>query len=176
MEALQYVLSRMPSDCPAIVAVQHMPEGLSSSFAHRLNQTCKIEVKQATHGDVVLPGTAYIAPGNRHTLVRRVGPGYFLELHHGPAELCHRPSVNVLFRSVAQAAGAMAIGVLMTGMGDDGADGLLEIKQASGLTIAQDKASCLIFGMPREAILRGAVDEVLALSAIPAALLRFAHL
>jgi two-component system, chemotaxis family, protein-glutamate methylesterase/glutaminase len=127
---------------------------------------------EAADGDKVVPGRAYIAPGNRHTLLRRLGPSYFLEVREGPLVSRHRPSVNVLFRSVAQAAGSSAIGILMTGMGDDGADGLLEMKQEDALPIAQDEASCVIFGMPREAILRGAANEILSLSRIPSAILR----
>jgi two-component system chemotaxis response regulator CheB len=171
-EALLQVLEQMPENCPGIVAVQHMPEGFTAAFAKRLNGICRIEIKEAADGDKVVPGRAYIAPGNRHTLVRRIGPGYFLEVRDGALVSRHRPSVNVLFRSVAQAAGASAVGILMTGMGDDGADGLLEMKQAEALTIAQDEASCVVFGMPREAILRGAAQEVLALSKIAAAILR----
>ena len=172
-EALLQVLEQMPADCPGIVAVQHMPEGFTAAFAKRLNGICRIQIKEAADGDKVIPGHAYIAPGNRHTLVRRLGPGYFLEVRDGSLVSRHRPSVNVLFRSVAQAAGASAVGVLMTGMGDDGADGLLEMKQAEAFTIAQDEASCVVFGMPREAILRGAAREVLTLSKIPAAILRY---
>jgi two-component system chemotaxis response regulator CheB len=171
-EALLQVLEQMPENCPGIVAVQHMPEGFTAAFAKRLNGICRIEIREAADGDKVVPGRAYIAPGNRHTLVRRIGPGYFLEVREGALVSRHRPSVNVLFRSVAQAAGGSAVGILMTGMGDDGADGLLEMKQAEAFTIAQDEASCVVFGMPREAILRGAVDEVLALSKIPSAILR----
>jgi two-component system, chemotaxis family, protein-glutamate methylesterase/glutaminase len=171
-EALLQVLEQMPADCPGIVAVQHMPEGFTAAFAKRLNGICRIQIKEAADGDKVVPGHAYIAPGNRHTLVRRLGPGYFLEVCDGSLVSRHRPSVNVLFRSVAQAAGASAVGVLMTGMGDDGADGLLEMKQAEAFTIAQDEASCVVFGMPREAILRGAAQEVLTLSKISAAILR----
>jgi len=171
-EALLQIFEQMPEDCPGIVAVQHMPEGFTAAFAKRLNGICRIEVKEAADGDKVVPGRAYIAPGNRQMLVRRLGSTYFLEVRDGPLVSRHRPSVNVLFRSVAQAAGSSAIGILMTGMGDDGADGLLEMKQAHALTIAQDEASCVVFGMPREAILRGAVDEVLSLSYIPSAILR----
>jgi len=171
-EALLHVLEQMPLDCPGIVAVQHMPEGFTAAFAKRLDGICGIEVREAADGDKVVPGRAYIAPGNRHLLVRRLGPTYFLEVREGPLVSRHRPSVNVLFRSVAQAAGSNAVGILMTGMGDDGADGLLEMKQAKGLTIAQDEASCVVFGMPREAILRGAATEVLSLSRIPSAMLR----
>jgi two-component system chemotaxis response regulator CheB len=171
-EALLQVLEQMPENCPGIVAVQHMPEGFTAAFAKRLNGICRIEIKEAADGDRVLSGRAYIAPGNKHTMVRRIGPSYFLEVRDGPLVSRHRPSVNVLFRSVAQAAGGSAVGILMTGMGDDGADGLLEMKQAEAFTIAQDEASCVVFGMPREAILRGAADEVLSLSKIPAAILR----
>lgn len=171
-EALLQVLEQMPGNCPGIVAVQHMPEGFTAAFAKRLNGICRIEVKEAADGDKVVPGRAYIAPGNRHTLVRRLGPNYFLEVRDGPLVSRHRPSVNVLFRSVAQAAGPSAVGILMTGMGDDGADGLLEMKQANAFTIAQDEASCVVFGMPREAILRGAANEILSLSRIPSAILR----
>jgi two-component system, chemotaxis family, protein-glutamate methylesterase/glutaminase len=171
-EALLQVLEQMPENCPGIVAVQHMPEGFTAAFAKRLNGICRIGIKEAADGDKVVPGRAYIAPGNRQTLVRRIGSTYFLEVRDGPLVSRHRPSVNVLFRSVAQAAGASAVGILMTGMGDDGADGLLEMKQADALTIAQDEASCVVFGMPREAILRGAVHEVLSLSRIPGAILR----
>jgi two-component system, chemotaxis family, protein-glutamate methylesterase/glutaminase len=171
-EALLQVLEQMPQDCPGIVAVQHMPEGFTAAFAKRLNGICRIEVKEAADGDRVVPGRAYIAPGNRHMLVRRLGPTYFLEVREGPLVSRHRPSVNVLFRSVAQAAGSNAVGILMTGMGDDGAEGLLEMKQVNALTIAQDEASCVVFGMPREAILRGAANEVLSLSRIPSAILR----
>jgi len=171
-EALLQVFEQMPEDCPGIVAVQHMPERFTAAFAKRLNSICRIQIKEAADGDKVFPGHAYIAPGNLHTLVRRLGPSYFLEVRDGSLVSRHRPSVNVLFRSVAQAAGASAVGVLMTGMGDDGADGLLEMKQAEALTIAQDEASCVVFGMPREAILRGAAQEVLSLSKIPAAILR----
>ena len=171
-EALLQVLEQMPENCPGIVAVQHMPEGFTAAFAKRLNGICRIEIKEAADGDKVGPGRAYIAPGNRQTLVRRIGSTYFLEVRDGPLVSRHRPSVNVLFSSVAQAAGSCAIGILMTGMGDDGADGLLEMKQADALTIAQDEASCVVFGMPREAILRGAVHEVLSLSRIPSAILR----
>ena len=171
-EALLQVLQQMPEDCPGIVAVQHMPEGFTAAFAKRLNGICRIEVREAANGDKVVPGRAYIAPGNRHVFVRRLGPSYFLEVRDGPLVSRHRPSVNVLFRSVAQAAASYAVGVLMTGMGDDGAEGLLEMKQAEAFTIAQDEASCVIFGMPHEAIVRGAVDNILPLSRIPAAILQ----
>ena len=171
-EALLQILEEMPEDCPGIVAVQHMPEGFTAAFAKRLDGICRIEIREAADGDKIVLGRAYIAPGNRHTLVRRIGPSYFLEVRDGPLVSRHRPSVNVLFRSVAQAAGSSALGILMTGMGDDGADGLLEMKLAKAFTIAQDEASCVVFGMPREAIIRGAAEEILALSKIPSAILR----
>jgi len=171
-EALLHLFERMPQDCPGIVAVQHMPEGFTAAFARRLNSSCAIEVREAADGDPIVPGRAYIAPGNRHTYLRRMGPTYFLEVRDGALVSRHRPSVNVLFRSVAQAAGSNAVGVLLTGMGDDGADGLLEMKRANAFTIAQDEATCVVFGMPREAILLGAVGEILPLHRIPQALLR----
>ena len=171
-EALLQLFERMPQDCPGIVAVQHMPEGFTAAFARRLNNNCAIEVREAADGDQLVRGRAYIAPGNRHTYVRRMGPTYFLEVRDGALVSRHRPSVNVLFRSVAQAAGPNAVGVLLTGMGDDGADGLLEMKRANAFTIAQDEATCVVFGMPREAILLGAVEEVLPLHRIPQAMLQ----
>jgi len=171
-EALLHLFERMPQDCPGIVAVQHMPEGFTAAFARRLNDNCAIEVREAADGDQLVPGRAYIAPGNRHTYLRRMGPTYFLEVRDGALVSRHRPSVNVLFRSVAQAAGPNAVGVLLTGMGDDGADGLLEMKRANAFTIAQDEATCVVFGMPREAILLGAAEEVLPLHRIPKAMLR----
>jgi len=171
-EVLPQVLQHMPARCPGIIVALHMPEGFTAAFARRLDLSCPIEVREAADGDRVVPGRAYIAPGNYHTLVRRLGFEYFLEVRGGPLVSRHRPSVNVLFRSVAQAAGTSATGLLLTGMGDDGADGLLEMKQAGARTIAQNEATCEVFGMPREAIRRGAVDEVLSLSKIPAAILR----
>jgi two-component system chemotaxis response regulator CheB len=171
-EALLQVLEQMPENCPGIVAVQHMPEGFTAAFAKRLDSICRIKIKEVTDGDKILPGRAYIAQGNRHMLVHRSGSNYFLEVREGATVSRHRPSVDVLFRSVAQAAGASAVGILMTGMGDDGADGLLEMKQAGAITIAQDEASCVVFGMPREAILRGAAREILPLSGIASAMLR----
>jgi two-component system, chemotaxis family, protein-glutamate methylesterase/glutaminase len=171
-EALLHLFERMPQDCPGIVAVQHMPEGFTAAFARRLNDNCAIEVREAADGDRLVPGRAYIAPGNRHTYVRRMGSTYFLEVRDGALVSRHRPSVNVLFRSVTQAAGPNAVGVLLTGMGEDGADGLLEMKRANAFTIAQDEATCVVFGMPREAILLGAAEEVLPLHRIPQAMLR----
>lgn len=171
-EALLHLFARMPQDCPGIVAVQHMPEGFTAAFARRLNDNSAIEVREAADGDQLVPGRAYIAPGNRHTYVRRMGPTYFLEVREGALVSRHRPSVNVLFRSVAQAAGPNAVGILLTGMGDDGADGLLEMRRANAFTIAQNEATCVVFGMPREAILLGAAEEVLPLHRIAEAMLR----
>jgi len=170
-EALSALLRELPADGPGVVVVQHMPEGFTAAFAARLNGLCRVEVREAAAGDRVRPGTALIAPGNRHALVRRRADGYEIELSDGPLVSRHRPSVDVLFRSVAQAAGAGGIGVLMTGMGDDGARGLLEMKEAGAATLAQDEASCVVFGMPREAIARGAVDEVVPLDRLSAAIL-----
>ena len=162
-EALRTFLMAMPPDCPAIVIVQHMPEMFTRAFANRLNTECAIEVKEAADGDRLIRGRALIAPGNHHTLVHRSGGHYIAEVTNGPLVSRHRPSVDVLFRSVANAAGANAVGVIMTGMGDDGAAGMLEMKQAGAMNIAQDEATCVVFGMPKEAIKRGAVDRVLPL-------------
>jgi two-component system chemotaxis response regulator CheB len=174
-EALQHFLLAMPPDCPGIVIVQHMPEIFTRAFADRLNSICPIEVKEASAGDRILEGRALIAPGNRHCVVRRTGAQYVVDVIDGPLVSRHRPSVDVLFRSVAQAAGPNAVGVIMTGMGSDGAEGMREMHDAGAGNIAQDESSCVVFGMPKEAIERGAVDEVLALPAIPAAVLRRAQ-
>jgi len=165
-EALREILEAMPAGAPGIVIVQHMPEVFTAAFAQRLNQTCRIAVKEAADGDRVIDGRALIAPGNRHMLVRRDGAEYRIELSDGPLVSRHRPSVDVLFRSVAQSAGANAIGVILTGMGNDGATGLLEMHNAGAVTLAQDEASCAVFGMPREAIARGGVQSIHSLSAI----------
>ncbi|HEY7219341.1 MAG TPA: chemotaxis response regulator protein-glutamate methylesterase [Candidatus Binatia bacterium] len=166
-EALRVVLEAMPLDAPGMVVVQHMPEGFTKAFAQRLNQTCAIEVREAVNGDPLTAGLALVAPGNRHSLLVRDGTRYTVEVSDGPLVSRHRPSVDVLFRSVAQAAGANAIGIILTGMGSDGAEGLLEMKRAGALTVAQDESSCVVFGMPKEAIERGAVDKVVSLSRIP---------
>jgi two-component system, chemotaxis family, protein-glutamate methylesterase/glutaminase len=165
-EALRVFLESMPPDAPGIVIVQHMPEHFTRSFADRLNDLCKISVKEAEDGDAVLQGRALIAPGNKHLLLRRSGAKYFVEVKDGPLVNRHRPSVDVLFRSTALYAGSNAIGVIMTGMGDDGAKGLLEMKEAGAKTIAQDEKSCVVFGMPKEAIKLGASDFVLPLEQI----------
>ncbi len=162
-EALREFLEAMPSDAPGIVIVQHMPEKFTASFAARLNQTCRINVKEAEHNDSVIRGQALIAPGNRHTLLKRSGARYFAEIREGPLVSRHRPSVDVLFRSAARYAGGNAVGVIMTGMGDDGAHGMLEMKKAGATNLAQDEASCVVFGMPAEAIRLGGVDRALPL-------------
>jgi two-component system chemotaxis response regulator CheB len=170
-EALRMFLEAMPEDAPGVVVVQHMPEGFTAAFAERLNTTCKIQVKEAAQGDVIVSGRALIAPGNRHTLVRPDRLGYMAEVTDGPLVSRHRPSVDVLFRSVAQAAGSNGIGVIMTGMGNDGAQGLYEMKQAGAFTIAQDGETCVVFGMSKEAIDRGAVCAIAPLSRIPSVVL-----
>ena len=162
-EALRVFLSAMPPNCPPIVIVQHMPENFTRAFADRLNRECTIEVKEANDGIKLQNGLALIAPGNFHAVVNRNGQGLVAALTDGPLVSRHRPSVDVLFRSVAVAVGRQAVGVIMTGMGDDGARGLLEMKQAGAATIAQNEATCVVFGMPREAIARGATDFVLPL-------------
>jgi len=166
-EALREFLEALPHDTPGMVIVQHMPEKFTTAFAARLNGLCRVEVKEAENGDGVVTGRALIAPGNRHTLLKRSGARYYVEIKDGPLVSRHRPSVDVLFRSGARYAGANAVGVIMTGMGDDGAQGLLEMKEAGAFTIAQDEATCVVFGMPKEAIKRGAVDKILPLPAIP---------
>jgi two-component system chemotaxis response regulator CheB len=166
-EAIRAVLEAMPSNAPGIVVVQHMPEGYTGAFAERLNGLCRIEVREATDGDLLTEGTALIAPGNRHMRLRRRGPTFAVEVSNGPYVSRHRPSVDVLFQSVASYAGPRGVGILLTGMGKDGAAGLLEIKQSGGATIAQDEASCVVFGMPREAIALGAACEILPLEEIP---------
>ena len=170
-EALRVLLEALPPDAPGLVVVQHMPAGFTAGFAQRLDALCRIEVKEVVNGDRVLDGRALIAPGDRHLLVRRDGAEYRVEVREGPLVSRHRPSVDVLFRSAAQAAGPNAVGVILTGMGNDGAEGLLEMKSAGARTVAQDEATSVVFGMPKEAIARGAVDEVLPLSRIPAAIL-----
>jgi two-component system chemotaxis response regulator CheB len=167
-EALREFLQDLPVDSPGIVIVQHMPEHFTSAFAARLNDLCAIRIKEAANGDSVVRGQALIAPGNRHCLLRRTGARYHVEIKDGPLVSRHRPSVDVLFRSAARYAGSNAIGIIMTGMGDDGAQGMLELKQSGAFTIAQDEESCVVFGMPKEAIKLGAVDSVVPLDRIAA--------
>ncbi|QNB12933.1 chemotaxis response regulator protein-glutamate methylesterase [Paraburkholderia tropica] len=163
-EAIREVLQPLPPDAPAVLIAQHMPPGFTKSFAQRLNGLCRITVKEAEHGERVLPGHAYIAPGHAHLLLARSGANYIAHLSDDPPVNRHRPSVDVLFRSAAQHAGKNAIGVILTGMGRDGAAGLLEMRKAGAFTLAQDEASCIVFGMPREAIALGAADEVASLA------------
>ena len=165
-EALETLLTGLSSETPGVVIVQHMPEGFTAAFANRLNGLCEIEVREAENGDDIQPGLALIAPGNWHLLVRSRAKGYCVEVKSGPPVCRHRPSVDVLFRSVAQTVGHEAVGVILTGMGDDGAQGMLEMKQAGAFTIAQDRDSCVVFGMPNEAMKRGGVDRVVSLDAI----------
>ncbi len=159
-EALKDLLEMLPQDSPGVVIVQHMPEHFTRAFANRLDATCRITVKEAEENDTVIRGRALIAPGNKHCLLKRSGARYYVEVKDGPLVSRHRPSVDVLFRSAARYAGKNAVGVIMTGMGDDGAKGMLEMKQQGAYTIAQDEATCVVFGMPKEAIKLGAVDKV----------------
>ena len=166
-EALKEYLLQMPVDCPGTLIVQHMPEMFTKQFAQRLDGLCGIVVKEAENGESVLRGHAYIAPGNKHMILKRSGARYFIEIKDGPLVSRHRPSVDVLFRSVATYAGQNAIGVILTGMGDDGAKGMLEMKQAGAYNFAQDETSCVVFGMPKEAIKHGGVDVTAPLNKIP---------
>src|SRR5574343_1837557 len=172
-QALEAVLTRLPSTCLGIVIVQHMPEKFTAMFAERLNSICEIEVREAVNGDRVMPGRALIAPGGRHMMLKRSGAQYVVEVVDGPLVNRHKPSVDVLFRSVAKFAGANALGIIMTGMGDDGARGMKEMHDAGARTIAQDEASCVVFGMPKEAIKLGAAEKVMALDEIPAAIINY---
>lgn len=162
-EAIKTFLMQMPPDCPGILIAQHMPEAFTRPFAARLDGLCRIAVAEAVHGERILPGHAYVAPGHSHLLLARSGANYVVELSQAPPVNRHRPSVDVLFRSAANCAGRNAIGVILTGMGKDGAAGMLEMKQAGATTFAQDEASCVVFGMPKEAIALGGVDETLPL-------------
>ena len=171
-EALRIFLEAMPLDCPGIVIVQHMPENFTRAFSERLNGICRIEVKEAADGDSVLRGRALIAPGNRHLILKRSGARYYTQIKEGPLVSRHRPSVDVLFRSAARYAGSNVVGVIMTGMGDDGAKGMLEMKEAGSYNIAQDEATSVVFGMPQEAIKLGGIDKVYPLDKIAGAVLR----
>jgi two-component system, chemotaxis family, protein-glutamate methylesterase/glutaminase len=171
-EALKDFLVAMPLDAPGIIIVQHMPENFTTAFSQRLDAMCHISVKEAEINDTVIRGRALIAPGNHHLLLKRSGARYYVEIKEGPLVSRHRPSVDVLFRSAARYAGPNAIGVIMTGMGDDGAKGMLEMKQAGAMTIAQDEDSCVVFGMPKKAIELGAVNKVLPLRSIAGAVMR----
>jgi two-component system chemotaxis response regulator CheB len=166
-EALNDVLEMLPQNCPGILIVQHMPAGFTAAFARRLDSVCQVRVKEAEDGEQVVPGCAYIAPGARHMLLQRSGLRYHIAIKDGPPVSRHRPSVDVLFRSAAQYAGSNALGVIMTGMGDDGARGLLEMRKLGATTRAQDENSCVVFGMPKEAIACGAAEKVVPLLQIP---------
>jgi two-component system, chemotaxis family, protein-glutamate methylesterase/glutaminase len=172
-EAIKDFLMQMPSDCPGILVTQHMPEGFTRSFARRLDSLCKITVKESAGGERVLPGHAFIAPGHSHLLLARSGANYVTQLDQGPPVNRHRPSVDVLFESAAKYAGKNAVGVILTGMGKDGAAGMLQMKEAGAHNFAQDEASCVVFGMPREAIAVGATHEVGALNALPEMVLAY---
>jgi two-component system chemotaxis response regulator CheB len=170
-EAIKEVLLEMPADAPGIVITQHMPPGFTTSFAARLNGLCKITVQEAVNGERILPGHAYIAPGGTQFSVGRSGANYVCVVEDGEPVNRHKPSVEVLFKSAAQVVGRNAVGIMLTGMGNDGAKAMKEMKDAGSYNYVQDEASCIVFGMPREAILHGAADEVLPLSSIASALL-----
>jgi two-component system chemotaxis response regulator CheB len=174
-EALRTLLEALPADTPGIVIVQHMPELFTRAFASRLDGLCAITVKEAETGDTVLRGRALIAPGNHHLLLQRSGARYYVEVREGPLVCRHRPSVDVLFRSAARYAGPNAVGVILTGMGDDGARGMQEMHQAGATTIAQDEATCIVFGMPKEAIKLNGVDKVMPLENIAGGILHAAR-
>jgi len=171
-EALLKFLEAMPADAPGIVIVQHMPENFTRAFARRLDGICQITVREAADNDTVIRGQALIAPGNHHTLLKRSGARYYVEVKDGPLVCRHRPSVDVLFRSAARYAGKNSVGVIMTGMGDDGARGMLEMKESGAYNIAQDEATSVVFGMPNEAIKKGGVDNVLPLKKIAGEVIR----
>jgi two-component system chemotaxis response regulator CheB len=174
-EALRVVLEAMPADSPGIVIVQHMPENFTARFAERLDMLCQVTVKEAADGDPVLRGQALIAPGNKHMLLQRSGARYYVEVKDGPLVSRHRPSVDVLFRSAASTGGRNVVGVIMTGMGDDGAKGMLEMKQAGAVNVAQDEETCIVFGMPAEAIKLGGVDKILPLDRIASEVVRLSR-
>jgi len=174
-QALEVVLSQLPKNAPGLVIVQHMPEKFTAAFAARLDGVCQINVKEAKNGDRVLQGQALIAPGSHHMMLNRSGARYFVDIKEGPLVSRHRPSVDVLFRSTAKIAGKNAVGIIMTGMGSDGASGLLEMHDAGAYTIAQDEESSVVYGMPKEAVKCGAVDKITSLSEIPAAICSFSE-
>jgi two-component system chemotaxis response regulator CheB len=174
-QALELVLRQLPADSPGIVIVQHMPEKFTAAFAQRLNGLCQIEVREASHMDRVRPGLALLAPGGQHMQLKRSGAQYFVEVLGGPPVNRHKPSVDVLFRSVARHAGHNALGIIMTGMGDDGARGLLAMREAGARTVAQDEASCVVFGMPKEALRMGAAETIEALTNLPKVIGQYAR-
>jgi len=166
--ALESILTCLPKNSPGIVVVQHMPEAFTAAFAERLNSICEVTVKEAVSGDRVMPGLVLIAPGGKHMLLRRSGAQYRVEVKDGPLVSRHRPSVDILFRSTSQAAGQNSIGIILTGMGDDGAKGMRELHKVGALTIAQDEATCVVYGMPKEAVKLGCVDAQIPLFDVPA--------
>ncbi|QLG89310.1 chemotaxis response regulator protein-glutamate methylesterase [Chitinibacter bivalviorum] len=172
-QALEAILTSLPRTCPGMAIVQHMPEQFTAAFAKRLNSICQIEVKEAVNGDRIIPGRAIIAPGGRHMTIKRSGAFYHVEVIDGPPVSRHRPSVDVLFRSAAKASGRNALGIIMTGMGDDGAKGLKEMHDAGAHTIAQDENSCVVFGMPKEAIKLGAATEIMPLDQIAKSICKY---
>lgn len=174
-QALEAVLTALSGDTPGVVIVQHMPEKFTAMFAERLNGLCRLDVREARHGDRVRPGLALIAPGGKHMMVKRNGAQYSIDVVDGPLVNRHKPSVDVLFRSVARAAGENALGIIMTGMGDDGARGLKEMRDAGAHTIAEDESSCVVFGMPKEAIRLGGAAEVLPLNRMAHAIAQFSR-
>ncbi len=174
-QALEAVLTRLPGTCTGTVIVQHMPEKFTAMFAERLNGLCQLQVKEAKDGDRVRPGIALIAPGGRHMMVKRSGAQYYVEVKDGPLVNRHKPSVDVLFRSVAQVAGKNALGIIMTGMGDDGARGLKEMRDAGASTLAEDESTCVVFGMPKEALKMGATDRSVPLDRIPQEIIAFGN-
>jgi two-component system chemotaxis response regulator CheB len=175
VQALSYVLAEFPSNAPGTLIVQHMPGNFTTSFAERLNRECQVNVKEAQDGDRVIPGQVLIAPGGFHMLLRRSGANYFVNVKEGPRVCRQIPSVEVLFNSVAKYAGANAIGAILTGMGDDGAKGLLNMRNNGAHTIAQDEDSCIVFGMPKEAIACGAAEKITPLSDVTKSLIEFAQ-
>jgi two-component system chemotaxis response regulator CheB len=170
-EAIAALLANLPETSPGMVIAQHIPAQFSRAFANRLNGTCRLSVKEAEDGDIVRPGVALVAPGDFHMVVKKRPGGYCVNVKTGPKVCYQRPSVDVLFLSVAETAGPHAVGVLLTGMGADGAKGLLRMRQAGAHTIAQDEATCVVYGMPREAVALGAAEQVLSLDRIPAAMI-----
>lgn len=174
-EAIRSILVDLPVTCPPVVIVQHMPAGFTAAFARRLNGLCRVSVKEAADGDMCNPGEVLIAPGNFHMMLARHGRGYSVKVVDGPYICRHRPSVDILFRSAAQTAGANALGIILTGMGDDGARCLREMRDAGATTLAQNEETCVVFGMPREAIRMGAATRVVALSEVPGAIGAFAN-
>ncbi len=166
-QALERVLTRLPRTSPGVVVVQHMPGQFTAAFAQRLNSLCEVQVKEAEPNDRVIPGLVLIAPGTHHMLLRRSGAQYRVEVKDGPLVSRHRPSVDVLFRSAAQSAGSNAVGIIMTGMGDDGAHGMKEMHEVGAFTVAQDEATSVVYGMPKEAVKLGGVDAIVPLDKIP---------